>query len=215
MSGHTVGGADVFAAEGRERNMIVYGDAGGDMSAFARGGNDVFTINEWLGDATFYGDAGGDMSGHARGGADTLVGGDNVGAAQAAGAYESFFVGDAQTMSGAAHGGNDRLVSGTGNDEMWGDAQTLLGHAQGGNDTFVFGPNNGQDAIEDFGQGLKGTNWGTDHIDVSGLGIQNFSQLDISAFDSTSRTSTITFSAGDDVTVHSLVALSAQDFKFA
>ena len=116
-------------------------------------------------------------------------------------------------MSGAAHGGNDRLVSGTGNDEMWGDAQTLLGDAQGGNDTFVFGPNNGHDAIEDFGQGLKGTNWGTDHIDVSGLGIQNFSQLDISAFDSTSHTSTITFSAGDDVTVHSLVALSAQDFK--
>ena len=49
-----------------------YGDAGGDMSDFAKGGNDSFTA---LGSFnTFYGDAGGDMSGHAHGGNDTLTG---------------------------------------------------------------------------------------------------------------------------------------------
>ena len=56
-------------------------------------------------------------------------------------------------MSGNAHGGNDVLVSGTGNDQMWGDAQVVSGNAQGGNDTSVFKPGNGHDTIGDFGQG--------------------------------------------------------------
>jgi Ca2+-binding RTX toxin-like protein len=34
-------------------------------------------------------------------------------------------------MSDRAVGGNDTLVSGTGNDDLWGDAQVLLGKAPG------------------------------------------------------------------------------------
>ena len=53
----------------------------------------------------------------------------------AAGNFINILVGDAQTMSGNARGGNDKLISGSGNDDMWGDAQVILGKAQGGNDT--------------------------------------------------------------------------------
>ncbi|MGY4344954.1 Ca2+-binding RTX toxin-like protein [Bradyrhizobium sp. GM7.3] len=122
-------------------------------------------------------------------------------------------VGDAQTMSDNARGGNDKLISGTGNDDMWGDAQVMLGLAKGGNDTFVFNVNNGHDNVEDLGQGLSSL--GTDHIDVSALGIENFSELTISAFDPTTHESTITFSAGNDVAVHSDEALRPHDFIFA
>ena len=101
---------------------------------------------------------------------------------------------------------------------MWGDAQTMTGNARGGNDTFVFNFNNGHDAIEDFGQGVRsqpGANWGIDHIDVSALGIHEFDQLSISTFDPVSHQSLISFSSGNDVVVHSQIALSAHDFLFA
>ncbi|MCK1742295.1 hypothetical protein IVA80_15840 [Bradyrhizobium sp. 139] len=96
---------------------------------------------------------------------------------------------------------------------MWGDAQVMLGLAKGGNDTFVFNFNNGHDRVEDFGQGLS--NLGTDHINVLALGVENFNQLSISAFDPTTHESTITLSAGNDVVVHSEEALRPQDFIFA
>jgi hypothetical protein len=62
---------------------------------------------------------------------------------------------------------------------------------------------------------MAGSNLGVDHIDVSALGITTFSQLTISAFDPTTDTSTITFSPGEDVVVHSQVALTAHDFILA
>lgn len=98
---------------------------------------------------------------------------------------------------------------------MWGDAQVVLGNAHGGNDTFVFNSNNGQDKIEDFGQGVAASNLGTDHIDVTALGIHDFGQLNISAFDPITHESTITLSPGNDVVVHSQVALTAHDFILA
>jgi hypothetical protein len=117
-------------------------------------------------------------------------------------------------MSGNAIGGNDTIVS----DDMWGDAQIMSGNAKGGNDTFVFNFNNGHDMIEDFGQAnaCHGSSiLGSDHIDVSALGIEHFNQLDISAFDPSTHDSTITFSSGNDVVVHSQVALTSHDFLFA
>jgi Ca2+-binding RTX toxin-like protein len=166
-----------------------------------------FSLNTLIGDAKT-------MSGNTQGGNDTLVGGNDT-TASPAGTYDNILVGDAQTMSDSAHGGNDKLISGSGNDDMWGDAQVMLGNAQGGNDMFVFKPNNGHDKIEDFGQGVQGvvgSNWGTDQIDLTALGIQDFSQLTISAFDPTTHESTITLSPGNDVVVHSQVALTARDF---
>jgi hypothetical protein len=96
---------------------------------------------------------------------------------------------------------------------MWGDAQLLLDKAKGGNDVFVFAANSGHDKIEDFGQTV-GSQLGQDHIDVSGLGISSFSDLAISNFDPNTHESTITFSTGNDVVVHSTHALTAQDFIF-
>ena len=98
---------------------------------------------------------------------------------------------------------------------MRGDA---LGNALYGNDTFVFNLDNGHDGILDFGQGandIAGSNWGTDRIDVTALGIHDFGELTISAFDPTTHESTITFSPGNDVVVHSQVALTSDDFIFA
>ncbi|MCK1568455.1 hypothetical protein IVB08_31710 [Bradyrhizobium sp. 173] len=102
------------------------------------------------------------------------------------------------------------MISGTGKDDMWGDAQVMLGLAKGGNDTFVFNVNNGHDKVADLGQGIS--NLGTDYIDVAALGIENFSELMISAFDTRAHESTITFSAGNDVLVQE--ALRPQDFIF-
>jgi Ca2+-binding RTX toxin-like protein len=136
------------------------------------------------------------ISDHARGGNDMLIGGNST-IALPPGTFDNTLIGDARTISGSAHGGNDKLISGNGNDDLWGDAQVILGKAQGGNDTFVFNYKNGHDKIEDFGQGgqcLAGPHAGTDHIDVTALGIHDFSQLTISAFDPTTHESTITFS---------------------
>ena len=91
-------------------------------------------------------------------------------------------------------------------------------NAQGGNDNFVFAPSNGHNVIQDFGQGISkipGSNLGTDHIGVIALGITSFSQLNISAFDPITHTSTISFSADNDVVVHSQVALTQHDFFLA
>ena len=55
----------------------------------------------------------------------------------------------------------------------------------------------------------------SDKIDVSSLGIQGFDQLVVSAFDPSTHESTITFSQGNDVVVHSQVALTPDDFLFA
>jgi hypothetical protein len=180
------------------------------MSGHAQGGDDTFRDSSGglFNQDTAYGDAL-TMSGHARGGNDTLIAGSGG---------HNILVGDAQTMSDNAHGGNDKLISGNGNDDMWGDAQFILGKAQGGNDVFVFNFGSGHDKIEDFGQGspcVAGSNLGTDHIDVTALGIHDFSQLAISAFDLTTDESTITFSPGNDVIVHSQIALTQHDFLFA
>lgn len=86
----------------------------------------------------------------------------------------------------------------------------MLGFAKGGNDTFVFNFDSGHDRIEDFGQALS--NLGSDHIDISGLGTAAFSDLSISQFDPATHESTITFSPGNDVVVHSEEALRPEDF---
>ncbi|MGY4289702.1 hypothetical protein ACVWXO_008968 [Bradyrhizobium sp. LM2.7] len=188
-------------------------DAGGNIGDEAVGGNDTYIggnaffhlVNQAYGDAS-------SISGDAHAGNDTLVGGNDPNP-HSAGSYETILVGDAQSMSDDARGGNDTLVSGTGNDDIWGDAQVMLGLASGGNDTFAFNFDNGHDKVEDFGQGLS--NLGTDHIDVSALGIENFSDLSISSFEFATHESTITFGPDNDVVVHSEQALRPEDFIFA
>jgi hypothetical protein len=56
-------------------------------------------------------------------------------------------------MSGTARGGNDRLIAGSGDSEMWGDAALMLDSAVGGNDDFVFSGAFGETRIHDFRRG--------------------------------------------------------------
>jgi Ca2+-binding RTX toxin-like protein len=56
-------------------------------------------------------------------------------------------------MLGTARGGNDVLVGGRGDDQLWGDASFMGPDAKGGNDTFVFVGMFGTDRIGDFRQG--------------------------------------------------------------
>jgi Ca2+-binding RTX toxin-like protein len=216
MSGYARGGNDTFVgSQAFTIRDLAYGDAL-TMSGNAMGGDDTLiggTVTGGTNQDTLIGDAQ-SMSDKTQGGNDTLIAGNSL-SASPAWTFNNLLIGDAQTMSGNAHGGNDTLISGTGNDDMWGDAQFLLRFARGGNDTFVFNFNNGHDMIEDFGQGvhgMTGSNWGTDHIDVSAMGITDFHELNISAFDPATHESTITFAPGEDVVVRSQVALSAHDF---
>jgi len=223
MSDHAHGGNDSFEASSAQLSDqdLFYGDAGGTMGDEAVGGDDTYVggnVRATLGNASMseaFGDAQ-SMSGNAHGGDDTLTGGNDSNPPPAA-TFETLLVGDSQTMSGNASGGNDKLISGTGNDDMWGDAKFITDFAQGGNDTFVFNFDNGHDTIEDLGQGVSGAgpSLGVDHVDVSALGITDFSHLNITAFDPTTHESTITFSQGNDVVVHSQEALRPQDFIFA
>jgi hypothetical protein len=223
---HAQGGDDILT--GGDANGVnpvynyLYGDAGGVSYAYAQGGDDILTGGSSSGPSPvlnfLYGE-GQYMLDSSQGGDDILIGGERGGS----GIVTNTLVGDARESfeggpNAQTQGGNDRLISGiNATDHMWGDWQTVTGGSSGGNDTFVFNFNNGHDRIEDFGQGVceAGPNLGTDHIDVSALGIEYFNQLDISAFDPTTYESTITFSPDNDVVVHSQVALTSHDFFFA
>jgi Ca2+-binding RTX toxin-like protein len=213
MSGNAKGGSDTLLGGAGADNHL-FGDAD-SMTGNARGGNDILTGGAGSQDNQLIGDAD-SMTGNARGGNDILTAGDALPLALPlpANQFANTLIGDATRMTGNARAGNDTLISGTGNDDMWGDAQHMSQHIQGGADTFVFKALNGHDVIEDFGQGLN-RNAGTDHIDVSALGITDFAGLTISSYDANSHTSTITFSVGNDVVVHSDAALTAHDFLFA
>ena len=59
--------------------------------------------------------------------------------------------GDAEYLEDFAQGGNDRLHSGGGDDEIWGDGE-LFDDAAGGADKFHFNGSFGDDSIYDFRQ---------------------------------------------------------------
>jgi len=75
------------------------------MSDHAQGGNDTFTFSgsSSLSGNSLYGDAGGTLSGDACCGNDTII------APSGSPLGSSILVGDAQTMSGNAHGGAQNL----------------------------------------------------------------------------------------------------------
>ena len=131
-------------------------------------------------------------------------------------------------MFGNGIGGNDRLVSGGSDDEMWGDARTMIGNAVGGEDTFVFDADCGTDRIMDFEQGK-------DMIELRGFVSvefpgspkalkrlpakvlekftvgQTFEDLDITEVDGDS---VVTFDQSNSVTVVGVTGLDANDFIF-
>jgi len=115
--------------------------------------------------------------------------------------------GDGQELLDHARGGNDTLISGSGNDQMWGDAAIVAPTAHAGADTFVFSPPNGHDTVMDFQPGQ-------DHIELKGyVDITNFSQLAPHITD-TAAGALITFDTNDSVLVANDHHLISGDFLF-
>ena len=136
-----------------------------------------------------------------------MIGGNNTGS----GHVVSYLYGDAQSMSGTAHGGNDQLISGTGTDHMWGDAASLSRSSHGGHDTFVFDDGFGTDFVYDFHKG-------EDKIEFTVTGITNLSNVSIS----TSGADTVITTSASATDIVTLVGydnhahpLTASDFLFA
>ncbi|MCZ0964170.1 hypothetical protein [Paracoccus benzoatiresistens] len=169
--------ADVLVG-GRDAVNDLAGDA--NLLSRGRGGNDLVRGGEH-GDNTLQGDARYLFS---RGGDDTVI---------ASHSGQNVLYGDAYQMLGTAQGGDDRLISDFGDDQMWGDAKfrsgIFLGEATedewyadpplvdmtlSGSDSFVFRPVNGHDTIHDFQAGL-------DVIEMRGFGpyLDEFDDLSI------------------------------------
>ncbi len=146
------------------------------------------------------------MGDRTQGGNDTLTGSEGF-------AAPAFLHGDAFEMTDRARGGDDRLVSGTNQDEMWGDAQFLSGDAEGGQDVFVFEPFNDRDVIWDFEQG-------EDRIDLSAFapyGVTDFASIDGQVFEQSDGTLIVLdFGTviGNSVVVVGAFGLGDADFVF-
>jgi hypothetical protein len=86
--------------------------------------------------ATIFGDTSGSLTGTQKGKNQILVGIDN---------QDNTLVGDADTITDHAKGGNDTLIGGSNSDSgdvsnnLRGDAFTMSGFARGGNDTLIGG----------------------------------------------------------------------------
>ena len=153
-----------------------------------------------------------------RGGNDTLF---------ASNSGSNLLYGDAYQMLGTSIGGNDRLVSGRGDDDMWGDAKfrsgIYLGEASedewyenppevdettGGSDVFAFRPGNGDDTVHDFEPGK-------DVIEFRNFGLPwdplDFDDLTIV---STAEGCVIALGGGNSVTVLGVEELTGDDVRF-
>jgi hypothetical protein len=206
----TRGGNDVLTGGASSRFNFLYGD-GNQMSA-SHGGNDVLTGGASSLINYIYGDAYNMSESH--GGNDILIASDNPDT----GAFvtNNRLYGDAlYHLNGNVICGNDRLVSGTGNDDMWGDV-AYSGYTSGpvdlnrvttGHDIFVFSANNGNDTIHDFRQG-------EDKIELQGIGVESFDALMAASHLSQGDTNTVITFGSNTITVIGITELSAADFLF-
>ena len=204
------GGNDVLTGGASSLINYLYGDAY-QMSA-SHGGNDVLTGGASSLINYIYGDAYNMSESH--GGNDILIASDNPDT----GAFvtNNRLYGDAlYHLNGNVICGNDRLVSGTGNDDMWGDV-AYSGYTSGpvdlnrvttGHDIFVFSANNGNDTIHDFRQG-------EDKIELQGIGVESFDALMAASHLSQGDTNTVITFGSNTITVIGITELSAADFLF-
>lgn len=210
LSSSVTTGRDVLIG-GRGGLNMMFGDS---YWLRGHGGNDRLlagagAYNELHGDARFL---------FQEGGNDTLV---------AVRGEASILYGDAYQMQGRSVGGDDRLISGKGDDQMWGDAKfrggisleeateedwlanpPSLDLTVGGSDVFVFGRDCGDDVIYDFEQG-------EDIIELRNFGRPwnpwDFDDLSVT---STEDGSVIDFADGSSITVLGVDDLAASDVRF-
>ncbi len=204
------GGNDVINGAAESILNLLYGDAANMYGS--KGGNDILTVGSNSYFNYVYGDA--FQMSDSQGGNDILIAGSNL----MSGAFVTinFLVGDAlYNFFGKTICGNDRLISGAGNDYIWGDigfsdyagSPIDLTRVTTGQDVFVFSTNNGYDTIHDFRQG-------EDKIELQDIGVDSFDALmAASHLSQDSMNSVITF--GDNtITVIGVTELTAADFLF-
>ncbi|WP_210202120.1 family 16 glycosylhydrolase, partial [Methylobacterium sp. V23] len=199
------GGAGADKLEGgRGDDTYVINDTGNTIVEFANAGAD--TVRTSL--ATYA--LGGNQENLVYTGAGAFAGtGNMLNNTVAGGAGNDVLTGGAgnDTLNGGA--GHDKLSGGLGNDVLWGGSgsDTLMG--ADGADTFVFkSGDSGSAFIGDFQAGV-------DKLDVGGLGLTSFS--DVQAHASTSKEGNLIITAGAEKLILQnikLAQLSAGDFKF-
>lgn len=194
----SLGGNDMLFA-GHDTSNALYGDAS-TMFEDSRGGNDVLTGGDDSTSEYLYGDA--STMVNSQGGNDVLIAGDNWVLGQGT-EIQNRLYGDALSVTGNIICGNDRLVSGTGNDAMYGDFKTITGlnpSITTGHDVFVFYAQNGHDIIYAFEQGK-------DKIELHGTGV---GQLVLEGTDMV-----IQFVDDNSIKVIGVTSLTDDDFLFA
>jgi Ca2+-binding RTX toxin-like protein len=202
------GGNDVVTGGAGSSINYLYGDA--EIMSDSQGGNDVL-IGGSSSISYLYGDAQG-MS-DSRGGNDTLIASDNPSTDGVE--KTNLLYGDAEYyLAGSVVCGNDRLISGMGNDVMWGDiaysgfdeSPLDLTLVTTGQDVFVFSANNGNDKIYDFRQG-------EDKIELQGIGVASFDELMGAHLEQDDMNTVITFGS-NTITVIGVTDMTAADFLF-
>lgn len=217
----------------------VSGDAIGSLRGLAHGGNDNLTLTLNGDSAISGGTLAGDSSTSLM---DLTQGGDDVLTARLDGqgtdAVPQMY-GDAPTMTGHSHGGNDILNGSAGRDFMYGDAATYEpaspGSITGGVDTlnggagddqmwgggnsdfFVFNTGSGNDTINDFDQGNKAvgsTAAEHDLIDVQGYGFADWTALSKLISDNTAGDAVVHLSANDSITLDGIHAANLHPTDF-
>jgi hypothetical protein len=222
-------------------NNNLYGDA--EIMVHSTGGSDTLSIgvgifsdtpvNLQIFDNMLFGDA--KTMAHSQGGNDKLTGADGRGSV-------TYLYGDAQFTDGHSKAGDDVLISGQGNDQMWGDFASVLNPTATSNndhedDTGGYGwdehesdhdddhhapnPNKyvGKDTFVFKVNNGKDTIYdfqhGLDKIDLSAANI--YSLLDLSIAQSTNRPSdsVIDLGNGNSITLVGVNHLEASDFMFA
>jgi hypothetical protein len=244
ITGSAQGGNDTLSVIDKFEfaSARLYGDAVDSITDNGHGGDDSLTLTVSDGftlAASLIGDAGSSMTDNAHGGDDDLT----IIVEEGSGiSFGATLVGDAPSMSGSAHGGNDVLKAGSSDDSLFGDAQSYAPSAPGSitggkdvvnggagndqlsggpnNDTFVFNLGSGNDAITDFNKGnlaVGSTAQEHDLINVVDYGFTSWAALSSLISDDGQGNAVLHLTGTDTVTLEGVhtAALYATDFIIA
>ncbi|MSU89310.1 hypothetical protein GE300_06710 [Rhodobacteraceae bacterium 2CG4] len=163
--------------------------------------------------------AGGDDILRGRAGGDVIAGDENASEAVPASAAATG-LGKSAGAEDAAFG-DDRVIGGRGDDDLWGDSAQPSHCQLGGADRFVFRPGDGKDVVHDFEQGrdlvvLRGFTQAARADPEFRVGLQAEPPLDFDGLDieEEAGNSIIRFDGNNSITLRGVVGLAETDFLF-